>query len=339
MRALGSTSRKRTGRLELRLPGGLSLGLALLASLVASCAGRNSWPNFSTQQYPEPMESSVDPLPPGVEANYPPGTEEVIVRRLADPVQLKPAGQHAAFQLRYFDKRRRVNSGAWVFCSPGGRAEVLWPGTGSTAVLFDRCTAIVGSPSRGEPNLMLREIERVVLNLNPGDQVELLGGGLLTADSGPWILERRLFDILRVKNQTKVPGEVAYRDEVFVLGPGETVDLPLLSAGGAPIPEVPGTREVAGPGFGLKVFGEVEVEEAPGALRLRASGEHEIQGLGVRLHLDQGETARLGAFTRTEDLPVTEEPAATEEPSATEDPAPTGSSNEEPPAPDTNDLE
>ncbi len=41
------------------------------------------------------------PLPPGVERDYPPGPEEVIIRRLADPVQVKPAGQHAAYYLRY----------------------------------------------------------------------------------------------------------------------------------------------------------------------------------------------------------------------------------------------
>jgi hypothetical protein len=250
------------------------------------------------------MESSVVPLPPGAEGRYPPGPEEVIVRRLADPVQLKPAGQHAAFQLRYFDKRRRVHSGAWIFCSPGGRAEVLWPGTGSTAVLFDRCTAIVGSPSRGEPNLMLRELDRVVLNLKPGDQVELLGGGVLTADAGPWIIERRLFEILRVKNQSKEAGELAYRDRVFDLGPGETLDMPLLSAGGRPIAEVPGTRQVTGPGFNLQLFGEVEVEEVAGTFLLHASGEHEIQGLGVRLHLDRGESARLGGFGVQATAPV-----------------------------------
>lgn len=261
-----------------------------------SCAGRNTWPNFSTQQYPEPMESSVEPLPPGVEANYPRGPEEVIVRRLADPVQLQPAGQHAAYQLRYFDKRRRVNSGAWVFSAPGGRAEVLWPASGSTVVLFDNCTGVVGSPSRGEPNFMFREIDRAVLNLTIGDQIELLGGGLLTADSGPWILDRRRFDILRVKNQTKATGELAYRDQVFELGPGETVDLPLLSAGGAPLSEVPGTRQVDGPGFGLKVFGDVTVEEVGRGLEVSAAGEHEIQGLGIRLQLDQGESARLGGF-------------------------------------------
>jgi|GEM_PF-756217 len=266
---------------------------ALTALLAASCAGRQRWPAFRTQEWPEPMEATVDPLPPGVERNWPPGPEEVIVRRLADPVQLKPPGQHAAIQLRYFDKRRRVNSGAWVFCAPGGRAEVLWPTTGTTVVMYDDCTGIVGSPSRGEPTFLFREVDRAVLDLNEGDQIELLGGALLTASSGPWLIDRQRFEILRVKNQTKVPGEVAYRNEVFLLGPGETVDLPLLDDGGAPIPEVPGTLVHPGPGFDLKVYGEVAVAELENGLQVQGSGEHEIEGLGIRLHLDEGEVAQL----------------------------------------------
>ena len=236
----------------------------------------------------------MTPLPPGVEESYPPGPEEVIIRRLADPVQLQEAGQHAAFRLRYFDKRRRANSGSWLYCEPGGRAEVLWPESGSTLTLYDRCTGIVGSPSRGEPNFMFREIQRAVLNPNPGDQIELLGGALITAETGPWVLQRRSFEILRIKNQSKITGQVAYRDELFQLAPGETLDLPLLSGGGAPIAEVPGTEIVEGPGFDVSIFGDVAVSELEGGLELSGgSAEHEISGLGVRLHLAPGETARL----------------------------------------------
>jgi len=287
-------------------PASTSLRNALLGVLVilcASCAGRNRWPNFPTQKYPAPMPSAVDPLPPGAEQSYPPGPEEVVVARLADPVKLMPAGQHSAFPLRFFDKRRRANAGAWVFSSPGGRAEVIWP-NGSTAVLFDRCTGIVGSPSRGEPNLILREIDRVVLELNQGDQIELLGGAILAADSGPWVIFRKPFEILRVKNQSKKGGEVAYRDEVFEIGAGETIDLPLLSSGGTPIPETPGTREVAGPGFLVEVYGKVDAEEVPGGVRLTTSGEHEISGLGVRVHLDRGEVATLSGLSGVGPAPV-----------------------------------
>jgi hypothetical protein len=259
------------------------------------------------------MESTVTPLPPGVEDDYPPGPEEVLVRRLADPVQLKPAGQHAAFPLRYFDKRRRANSGAWIFSAAGGRAEILWPSTGTTVMLFDSCTGIVGSPSRGEPNFMFREVERAVLQLTQGDQVELLGGALLTAESGPWVVERRRFGIIRVMNQTKLPGEIAYRNEVFVLGPGEAVDLPLLESGGAPIPEVPGTKIYPGPGFELKVFGEVTVSELDGGLQVTGVGEHEIEGLGIRLHLDEGELAQLTGFAERSGATIKQPPVDEED--------------------------
>ncbi len=274
----------------------LRIAGALALALLSSCAGRSRWPRFSTQQYPAPMEPSVDPLPQGTERLWLPGPEEVVISRLADPVQLRPAGEAAAFPLRFFDKRRRTNSGAWVFSAPGGRAEILWP-SGSSAVLFDRCTAIVGSPSRGEPNLVLREIERVVLNLTTGDQVELLGGAQLAANSGPWLIERRLFEILRVKNQSKEPGEVAYRDEVFTLTAGETLDLPLLSAGGRPIPEIPNASRVLGPGFEVEVVGGVSAESLPGGVRLAGMGEHEISGLGIRLHLDEGERALFSGLS------------------------------------------
>jgi hypothetical protein len=263
---------------------------------MASCGGRSRWPNFSTQQWPEPMESTQAVLPPGVESEYPEGPEEVILRRLADPVQLKPAGQHAAFPLRYFDKRRRANAGAWVFVSAGGKAEVLWPDTGTTLVLYDLCTGIVGSPSRGEPNFILREIERVEMRLSDGDQVELPGGALLTADSGPWLAEKRSFSILRIKNQSKKSGEVAYRDEVFLLGPGHTLDLPLGTTGGKPILELPGTRQIPGPGFDLSVFGDVQVEEDLQGFVVSGQGEHEIQGLGVRVQLGPGESARFSGL-------------------------------------------
>ena len=275
------------------------------------------------------MENSVEPLPPGAVNLYPPGPEEVVIARLADPVQLKPAGQTSAFPLRFYDKRRRTNAGAWVFCAPGGRAEVLWP-SGSSVVLFDRCTGIVGSPSRGEPHFIFKDLQRTVLMLHEGDMIELLGGAELRAESGPWVIEHRLFDILRVRNQSKVPGEVAYRHEVFILGPGETVDLPLLSAGGSPIAEMPRTRTIEGPGFDVRVSGAVEVNEVPGGVALVSSGEHEISGLGIRLHLAEGERAALTGFSR-EPAPAAEAEQIDPEPEP--EPEPTVVPGAEGPAP------
>ncbi len=294
----------------------------LLLALLAGCAGRNRWPAFSTQQYPEPMPAAEGPLPPGAVAAHPPGPEEVVVRRLADPVQLQEAGQHAAYRLRYFDKRRRASAGSWVYSEPGGRAEVLWPESGSTVLLFDTTVGVVGSPSRGEANFLFRELQRAVLELNPGDQIQLLGGAVLTADSGPWVLQRRSFEILRVKNQSKVPGQVAFREEVFELAPGETLDLPLLSAGGAPVAPVPGVRSLAGPGFELALFGEVEATEVEGGFELvGVTTEHEISGLGVRLHLAPGEVARLQGLESAA-APAQEEPVEASSPSTEPSPEP-----------------
>ncbi|MCB9916175.1 MAG: hypothetical protein H6828_13690 [Planctomycetes bacterium] len=293
---------------------GRALPALALALLAAGCAGRSRWPDFSTQQYPRPMRNAVSPLPPGAEVNHPPGPEEVVIGRLADPVQLQPAGESAAFPLRFFDKRRRANAGAWVYSAAGGRAEILWP-SGTTVVLFDHCTAIVGSPSRGEPELYLLDVQRALLNLTEGDQVELTGGARLAADSGPWLVERRLFDILRVKNQSKETGEVSYRDEVFQLLPGETVDLPLLSAGGRPIPERPGADHVPGPGFEVEVYGDVDSTLVENGVRLEVGGEHEISALGVRLHLQEGERATfsgLGAGGAPLPEPRPTDPAASD---------------------------
>ncbi|MFT7670669.1 MAG: hypothetical protein ACI8X5_003380 [Planctomycetota bacterium] len=288
----------------------LTAPFLLLVICLASCAGRSRWPDFRTQVYPEPMVSSVDPLPPGIERLYPPGPEEVIIRRLADPVQVKAAGQHAAYQLRYFDKRRRENSGTWVFVAPGGRAEVLWPTSGSRIVMFDQNTGIVGSSSRGEPNFIFREMERAVLDLTPGDQVELAGGAILTAESGPWLIERQRFEILRVRNQSKIPGEIAYRNEVFNLGPGETLDLPLLTSGGSPVPEMPGTMAYQGPGFRLQAYGNVTVSDIEGGLQVTGNGEHEFAGLGIRLRLAEGELAQFSGMGLSE---VTEATSAEHE--------------------------
>jgi|LWDU01.1.fsa_nt_gi hypothetical protein len=243
------------------------------------------------------MVSAVTPLPPGAEAAYPPGPEEVLVARLADPVQLQPAGEPSPSPLRFFDKRRRANAGAWVFSAAGGRAEILWP-NGTQVLLYDNCVAIVGSPSRGEPNLIMRALDRMVLNLSSGDQIQLVGGAQLAADSGPWLVERQLFDILRVKNQSKEAGQVAFREEVFSLAPGETIDLALLSAGGRPIRQAPGQESFDGPGFAVELAGAAKAHAVVGGVRVDVTGEHAISGLGVHLALAPGESATFSGLAR-----------------------------------------
>ena len=122
--------------------------IALVALQSAGCYIR-------TQRFPEPMQATVDPLPPGTQDLYPEGPEEALVIRHADPVQIRPAGLSSSFPLPFYDKQARVNSGSWVFSGAGGRVEVLWP-TSSSLVLFGKCTGVIGSPSSSESGLNRR---------------------------------------------------------------------------------------------------------------------------------------------------------------------------------------
>lgn len=265
--------------------------------LLPGCAGYSHWPWSWTQRWPGPMEPLADPLPHGDADLFPPGPEEVRVLRHADPVQVRPAGTASSFPLSFYKKDRRVSSGSGVYCSPGGRAEVLWPG-GSSIVLFGQSAGIVGSPSRGEPSFVLRQVDRVQVDLKQEDQVELIGGSHLRAHSGPFILDHARADVLRVKNQSKSAGQIAFRDAVIVLDPGQAIDLPLLSAGGKPVQGDAGLVPVKGPGFTVEYSGDVDVTPSEGAMSLRARGEHEIRAMGVRVRLESGEEARFGGFSK-----------------------------------------
>lgn len=264
--------------------------LALLALLTSSCTGFRRWPWGSTQLHPTPMESTREPLPPGDSEAYKPGPDEVLVVRHADPVQVRPAGLAAPFPLSFYNKNLRVTSGSGVYSSPGGRAEVLWPG-GNSIVLMGRSAGIVGSRTLGESALLLRQIERVLIQFVEEDQVELLGGARLSAKSGPFVLDHTRADILRIKNQSKSTGQIAYREAVLALDPGEVIDLPLLEAGSHPTQSDPGFEEVVGPGFRVAWSGQVDVARDDRSVTVRALGQHEVRGLGVRVRLERDETA------------------------------------------------
>lgn len=265
------------------------------AALVASgCAGLQRWPFGTTQRVPGPMEATVDPLPPGDVSLIPPGPEEVLVVRHADPVQVRPAGLASAFPLAFYNKSVRVRSGSAVYSAPGGRIEVLWP-NGSSVVISGRGAGVIGSRSRGEPAFVFRELERAVVQLESEDEIELLGGARLSARSGPYILEHQRADILRVKNQSKLPGRVAFRDAFFDLDPGQVVDLPLLSSGGQPYASDPGLVDLAGPGFPLQYAGALDVDARADGVTLRAlSSDHEVRALGQRVRVQPGETVEVG---------------------------------------------
>jgi len=263
----------------------------VLAALLA-CAALPACLWRTTQRWPGPMQSSADPLAPGDSAEHPPGPEEVTLIRHADPVQVRPVGALSGHPLSFFDKRARLNAGGAVIVSPGGRAEVLWPG-GSSVVLFGEAVGWIGSPSRGEPMFELRELDRARLDLHPGDQVRILGGAVLTGASGPYVLQRDPDQTVLVHNQSKEPVQVAFREEHFDLSAGQIVRLPLLSSGGAPFVEDPELERFAGPGYNVRLLGTLDCAEADGGVRVRApeGSAGEARAFGVRVQLAAGQSA------------------------------------------------
>ena len=253
---------------------------------------------WKTQRLPRPMKSKVDPLPPGTLELYPPGPEEVVVVRHADPVQIRPAGMPSSFPMPFYRKQARANSGSWVFCGAGGRLEVTWP-SGSAIVLDGRGTGVIGSPSRGEPTFLMYELSRARIMLASEDRVSLLGGSLLTIDpvpegeagvgrGGPFVVEHVDEEIVRLINRSKRPCNLRFRESPMRVEPGESIDLPLLEAGGDPRQPDAGFQTLPG---GVEIRGAVEIVPGSEGNVLRATGDHEIRGLGVRIRLDEGEEA------------------------------------------------
>jgi hypothetical protein len=67
------------------------------------------------------------------------------------------------------------------------------------------------------------------------------------------------------------------------------IDLPLLSAGGKPNTGDAAFNTLRGPGFEIRHAGEPDRLSRPGAVGLRAIGEHEVHGLGVRVRIERDE--------------------------------------------------
>lgn len=263
---------------------------AVLAVLLVAC---------QTHRWPPPMEGLEVPVEGLDDLANAGGPQEVSVLRHSDPVQIRRAGANSAFPLQFFSKRERVRSGGMVLTGLGGRAEVLWPVVGTSVVLFDEGACLIGEPNRGEPTASFLVLSRAVLQINPGDRIELLGGAILRCQSdgvtGPFVLERLHPEILRIRNQTKSPATVAYREETLTLSPGQLVDLPLLGDDNAPFSVDPDLVALSGGGIELMAKGPLERTERPGALRVTGQGPVQVQGQGVTLDLASGEAA---FFTR-----------------------------------------
>ncbi len=282
---------------------------AALLALASGCSGYQHFPWLNTQRWPAPMEARNDPLPAGEAARFPPGPEQVRVIRHADPVQVRTAGSAASFPLSHQRKEVRMSSGSGVSCAAGGRAEVLWEDGGSV-ILYGLTSGIIGSPSRGEPSFLLRDLERARFDPQNEDLYELLGGVQLRARSGPVRVARVRGDILRIANQSKRAAQVGFRDEAIVLDPGQAVDLPLLSSGGQPWKEETVLGPTQGPGFAAFHTAGTEVSDQAGALL--AAGPGVVRALGVRVKLAAGDEARFSGLSRTkpESPPHPAEPPA-----------------------------
>ncbi len=261
---------------------------ATVAIACSACTTYGRWPFWSTQEHPGPMVDAEDPLPPGAQALYPEGPEEVLVVRHADPVKVRPAGRTGGFPLTFYEKTVRVHAGSSLSVAPGGRVEILW-NDGTSILMSDRGFGLVGSPSRGESMFTFLEVATALIDLSGEEQIDLVGGARLSASSGPIALERVRSDIVRVKNQSKTSSRIAFREDVIELDPGQAVDLPLLTAGGRPTRSATSADLVAGPGFSVRASGAVEADADAARIRVQAVGEHEIQGLGQRVRLDRGE--------------------------------------------------
>lgn len=277
-------------------PAQLLVGALLGAGLLPACV------NVTTQRWPGPMRQEVRPLPPGDSKLHPPGIEEVAVVRHADPVRIRPPGINSGRPLTFYDKQARLQAGSQVVVAPGGRAEAIWS-EGSTVMFYGRAVAWLGSPSRGEPMLDLRDVERARCMLGDQDQVQLVGGSILYGPGGPFILTRDEDGTLAVHNQSKGSMRVAFRDEVFEMGPGQRLVLPLLSEGGRPFEEPEGLRRIPGPGFYMDLVGEVEPDVGDASISLRANGPAEVAAMGVRVRLAPGDRATFKDLARRSEEP------------------------------------
>lgn len=226
-----------------------------------------------------------------------------IVVRHTDPVYVQRPGASDGYPLRFWSKKDRVAPGGRVRSGAGGQAELIWPGTTSSIVLFDEGRVRVGDPSREEALVLLEAVTTARLFLEPADRVVLVGGAVLRGDaegpSGPFVLERTRTGMLALENRSLRSGEIAYRDEVLVLGPGETIELPVLETSSAPL-DVPLARTVMDvAGLGIQCEGRVEASgpDEQGRLQLLALEKSRVFVRGIELLLDQGERALVSTST------------------------------------------
>ena len=302
---------------------------AASATLLSSCAGFTRWPWSYTQRWPGPMKAETSPLPPGDRGVFAEGPEDVLVQRHADPVQVRPAGLLSSYPLRFYAKSKSLRAGSSIYTGAGGRAEVLFP-EGSSVMLFGTGVGIIGSKSRGEPMFLFQQLDRAHVTTATKETIQLVGGAELRLQGGPVLLESLRADLLRVLNQSKTSVQVAYRDALIALDPGEKVDLPVVGSEGLPKPADSAWKVMEGTLFPVRTRGALETGGgsdpvvspgaastgglSPGGLALRALGESSVEALGLEWQLQLDEEVTLRGLESLAPLPAPVKPPATTPP-------------------------
>jgi len=275
-----------------RRPSGPSVAGSFLALALGACVTPH------LQRVPGPI-----PLPeePSAGAPIASSAPPITVQRSSDPVWIRHPGERGDILMPFYRKRERVPVGSLVRTGAGGRAELLWSPDASALALFDEGRVTVGDPDRDQPMLRFHSVTRALLTMTPEDRVELVGGALLAGDplevTGPILLERAPRAILRVTNQSKRVLTIAYRTERLELGPGESIDLPILESGAMPL-AAPAPEHVDGPGFGLSLSGRAERRSSSTGLELEALEPTWVEALGVGVQLEPGQHARFSGLSQ-----------------------------------------
>jgi hypothetical protein len=288
-----------------------SSSLSVCALLAAGCV----------QSYPQRVPGPL--FDPAGEAGAAAPAEVAVapsvdVQRASDPVWLRLPGERGERALAFHAKRERVPVGTLVRTGAGGRVELLWSPDATAIALFDECRATLGDPERDQPLLTIHSLSRALLVLTPEDRIELLGGARLAGDAlettGPVSLERLASGLVRVSNQSKRLCTLAYRDARLELGPGESLDLPELPAGAAPLDEGPEPQRFEHAGLAFALRGALEREDRADGARLTAREPSHVRALGVSVRLAPDEAARFSGLTLDRGAPPADPNARSSDP-------------------------
>ena len=290
------------------------------ATLILGCTSPKQ------QRVPKPMRyGAADELPPP-RTNA--GDFQASLVRHADSVEIRRPGALDAFPMRFWDKTVRISAGWEIRCSAGGRAEFAWDADASSVVLSDTGSVILGDAAAGEALVTFQSVTHARMTLTPEDYVVLPGGAELRGDdqdpAGPFVLYRVSNDMVGLTNQSRLTGLLRYRDVALEIGPGESLDIPIVSSGTTPNRSTGEVQTIDRGGLRLNVQGQVQTREGERTVGVRALESATLEGLGVRVTLNAGDVATLSSMRRRttgEEEGVSADPqAASFEPEPASDP-------------------